>query len=486
MTEAFKSTSEITSSKETSNTSEKIKIIQGGMGVAISDWKLSKAVAMAGEKYGEAVLPIVSGTGLPAIMIDRLRKGDRDTKYALEAFNPEIAQKIIKKYTSGLEEGHGQFLKPEVFISGTEDMQTEMAEAGVASAFVEIYLAKKGHHGPVGINLLEKIQLMHLPTILGAMMADVDYVVVGAGVPNQIPKMLSNFENGQKGSYLVDIIGAEKHSITLDPKPFIGERKLKKPKFFPIVSSTVLAKMLAGKVEGVDGFIVEGPLAGGHNAPARGKELNEIGEPVYGEKDKPDLNAIKALGKPFYLAGAYADKLREAQDIGANGIQVGTLFALCNESGMREDIKDELRKRIMAGDLSVFTDPRVSPSGYPFMVAQLEGTLSQRDIYNGRNRSCQYGYLVHPYQKPEGGIGFRCPAEPVDIYVRKGGKAEETHGKGCLCAGLIATAGHASKSEQSIVTLGKVLDPVRELMKNKAGGKYSAEDVVLYIASRGK
>jgi len=462
--------------------SEKIEIIQGGMGVAISDWKLSRAVAMAGEKHGESVLPIVSGTGLPTIMIERLRSGDQNTIRALKEFNPKIAEKIINKYGSdGINEGHRLSLKPEALISGTEEMKTEMAEIGAASAFVEIFLAKEGHHGPIGINHLEKIQLMALSTLLGAMMAGVDYVAIGAGIPNQIPKVSNNYENGLPASYLIDVVGAkEKYSMTLDPKPIAGERKLKKPKFFPIISSTVLAKMLA-RIDGVDGFIVEGPLAGGHNAPARGKELNEIGEPIYGEKDKPDLDVVKSLGKPFYLAGAYASGLGEAQSLGAAGIQVGTAFALCNESGMREDLKDAARRKIMAGDLTVFTDPRVSPSGYPFMVAQLEGTLSQKDIYNERNRSCQYGYLVHPYQKPEGGIGFRCPAEPVDVYVRKGGKPEETHGKGCLCAGLMATAGYTPKDEQTIVTLGKVLDPVRELMKGKEGGRYSAEDVLRYI-----
>ena len=36
----------------------------------------------------------------------------------------------------------------------------------------------------------------------------------------------------------------------------------------------------------VDGFVVEGPTAGGHNAPPRGKlQLNDAGEPIYGERD---------------------------------------------------------------------------------------------------------------------------------------------------------------------------------------------------------
>ena len=52
----------------------------------------------------------------------------------------------------------------------------------------------------------------------------------------------------------------------------------------------------------VDGFVVEGPTAGGHNAPPRGKApLSEAGEPVYGERDEVDLRKLKELGVPFGL-----------------------------------------------------------------------------------------------------------------------------------------------------------------------------------------
>jgi len=46
----------------------------------------------------------------------------------------------------------------------------------VAGAFVDVCLAKEGHHGVVGINVLEKIQMPTLSTLYGALLADVDYV----------------------------------------------------------------------------------------------------------------------------------------------------------------------------------------------------------------------------------------------------------------------------------------------------------------------
>lgn len=460
------------------------EVIQGGMGVAISSWELSRAVALAGEKLGKNVLPIISGTALPAIMIDRLQDGDSDTTRALQAFdsvsNLHVADKILKKFSQkSIGEVRRVTPKPEVYVIGNEDVKAEMIELSVAAAFVEIFLAKEGHNGPIGINLLEKIQLMLLPTLLGAMMAGVDYVAVGAGIPNQIPKVLKDFADGKTASYKIFVDGLpEGFTIKLDPKKFIGERKLKKPKFFPIISSHILAMKMA-KIDGVDGFIVEGPLAGGHNAPARSKELDENGEPKYGKKDKPDLVAIKNLGKPFYLAGAYADGLKNAKELGAAGVQVGTLFALCSESGMRKDLAAKAREKIALGNLEVKCDPNVSPSGYPFMVAQLDGTLSQREVYEKRLRSCKYGYLAQAYQKPDDSIGFRCPAESVDIFVRKGGKEEETRGKVCLCEALIATAGHSDALP--IITLGKVLEPVKKLMDGKEDRNYSAEDVLRHI-----
>ena len=106
----------------------------------------------------------------------------------------------------------------------------------------------------------------------------------------------------------------------------------------------------------VDGFVIESPTAGGHNAPPRGKlQLNAAGEPVYGERDRVDIDDLRALGVPFWLAGGYGnpEKLREALEQGAAGVQVGTAFAFSRESGMRADLKRRLLGR-----------PRRAPARY--------------------------------------------------------------------------------------------------------------------------
>ena len=71
------------------------QVIQGGMGVAVSNWNLAKSVSLAGG------MGVVSGTAIDAVLIRRLESGDKDgsVRRALKAFpNQNTAQEIIKKY----------------------------------------------------------------------------------------------------------------------------------------------------------------------------------------------------------------------------------------------------------------------------------------------------------------------------------------------------------------------------------------------------
>ena len=471
------------------------ELIQGGMGVGISAWQLARSVAQAGERLGKPVLGVVSGTGIAITMVLRLRKGDPDARRAFEAFCvPEIAQEILDRYWLNTEKSAKFRLppKPELLVNGNEERKAELARLLVISNFAEVWLAKQGHSGPIGVNYLEKIQLPRLPEMFGAILAGADYILMGAGIPNQVPGALDDLAAWQEATYKLDVAGSERHVLTFDPKTVIPERyrmNLTRPKFLAIVSHHALAHALALKATGeVNGFVVEGPIAGGHNAPARGKEISESGEPIYGERDKPDLAKIRDLGKPFWLAGGYASpgKLDEAKSTGATGIQVGSAFALCEESGMREDIKRELRRRSFAGDIRVMANPLVSPSGFPFQVVDLEGSLSDPAVYGARKRSCSLGYLVEAYKTTKGDISFRCPSEPVPTYVAKGGDVENTKGRVCLCNGLASTAKDGqrleSANEPPIVTLGQDQSFIRSLLPS-AEGSYSAEDVIRSILS---
>lgn len=461
-------------------------IIQGGMGVAVSGWALARAVSRLGH------LGVVSGTALAVVLARRLQLGDPggDLRRALEHFPyPEIAGRILKQY----------------FITGGKSAETpfkltpvptltppnSLVELTVAANFVEVFLAKEGHNGVVGINFLEKIQLPTLPSLFGAMLAGVDYILMGAGIPRSIPGALDLMARGEPAHLRIEVEGTqpgEEHATTFDPRKFCGGTApaINRPRFLGIVSSATLAMTLAKKASGrVDGFVVEGATAGGHNAPPRGPlQLTPSGEPLYGPRDVPELEKIRALGLPFWLAGGYGrpGKLAEALQLGATGIQVGTPFAFCEESGIQPELKNRVLAASRAGAGRVFTDPLASPTGFPFKVAQVEDTLADAALYAKRTRICDLGYLRRLYRKPDGNVGYRCPAEPVDDYVKKGGLAEETVGRKCVCNGLPATVGMAqlistAESELPLVTAGDDLAILGEFLA-PGRNSYSAADVI--------
>jgi len=236
--------------------------------------------------------------------------------------------------------------------------------------------------------------------------------------------------------------------------------------------------------------VIETPTAGGHNAPPRGKlQLNAAGEPIYGERDRVDIAELTRLGVPFWLAGGYGNPsmLREALEQGAAGVQVGTAFAFTEESGMSADLKKSLLAQAVTGTGEVFTDPLASPTGFPFKVALIPGTYSDPEVATARKRVCDLGYLREPYAAEEGKIGYRCSAEPVENYLAKGGKIEDTVGRKCLCNALMSNVGYAQirkdmSIEPPLVTVGDDLNSVAQFL---APGQtsYSAADVVESLLS---
>jgi nitronate monooxygenase len=463
-------------------------IIQGGMGVAVSNWRLARAVSRMGE------LGVISGTLLAVILARRLAAGDPDgdIRRALGHFPlASVAARVIEThFVPGGKEGDAPF-RP--VAMPTLQSGSALTELTVAANFVEVFLAKEGHAGRVGINLLEKIQLVTLPSLYGAMLADVDYVLMGAGIPRAIPGALDRLAAGEATELKIDVEGAlpgNEFVSRFDPQAFFegNAPALRRPQFLAIVSSATLAMTLAKKSSGrVDGFVVEGALAGGHNAPPRGPmQLSAGGEPLYGPRDVPDLEKIRDLGLPFWLAGAQArpEKLAEARRIGAAGIQVGTAFAFCAESGVESTLKREAIRASRAGTARVFTDPAASPTGFPFKIVEMTGTLSVAEAYAARERICDLGYLRQPYRKYDDSVGYRCASEPVEDYVRKGGKIADTVGRKCLCNGLVATIGlgqsRAGVPELPLLTAGDEIADLARLIPIGAD-EYCAADVLNYL-----
>jgi NAD(P)H-dependent flavin oxidoreductase YrpB (nitropropane dioxygenase family) len=466
-------------------------VIQGGMGVGISSWALANAVARTGQ------LGVVSGTALDTVVARRLQDGDPGghVRRALQDFPlPEVAEHVLTRYYRPQgRTGNPYSPSPRLGLrpSRTAD------ELAVVGNFVEVWLAKEGHGGWIGINFLEKIQMATPAAAYGAMLAGVDAVLMGAGIPREIPQLLDCLAVQRPGTLHVDVHGTDAVLHAFDPATIGADvlPPLRRPMFLAIVSSHVLAQYL-NREEGTrpDGFVVEGPSAGGHNTPPRGQlTLDETGQPVYGPRDEANLSALAKIGLPFWLAGGYGEpeKVRAALDAGAAGVQVGTLFALSRESGMSETLRERLLHRLRGSELEVRTDASASPTGFPFKVAQLPDTLAEVAVYAERPRLCDLGYLRQPYVRPGGGYGYRCPAEPVDVYVRKGGTAEGAAGAKCLCNALMADVelGQHRKDgyvEQPLVTLGSDLDGARRLdtehwLRGGSAAGWSAADAVEWL-----
>ncbi|MFP4363785.1 MAG: nitronate monooxygenase [Spirochaetia bacterium] len=461
------------------------EIIQGGMGVGVSDWRLAREVSIRGG------LGVVSGTALDAVFVRRLQQGDQGghLRRGLAAFPAQdIAQRILDTYYNpeGDESFH-DFSQLPLYTQKPDDLLVSLT---VAANFVEVFLAKEGHSGEVGINFLEKIQMPNPASVYGAMLAGVDYILVGAGIPVEFPAMLDRFAAGQAAELKLHVEGAQKgelYTISFDPSALFhgNATELKRPKFLAIVSSFILAATMAKKVEGVDGLVLENHTAGGHNAPPRGKlQLNDRGEPVFGPKDEIDYKKISSLGLPFWIAGGYSmpGSLQAAKAEGAKGIQVGSVFAFCKESGILSSLKQQFLKAVEAGKNLVFTDPFASPTGFPFKLALVEKTLSNAAEYLERKRICNLGYLRKIYKKDDGTLGYRCPAEPVDSFISKGGAEEEVQGRKCLCNALLANIGLAKEyvrgyMEKPLLTVGECIDSIK-LMIARKGREYAAADVM--------
>jgi nitronate monooxygenase len=472
--------------RETSAWDRRPEIIQGGMGVGVSGWRLARAVAQRGQ------LGVVSGTGTETMLVRRLQDGDPGghVRASLARFPlPQVAAEVLRRY----------FL-PEGRVPGTPYRMVPLARQVASPArqrlmmlgtFVEVDLAKHGHDGLVGMNLLAKIQLPTLPALYGAMLAGVDVILMGAGIPREIPGALDALAAHRACAIRFEVeqlpAGRTEH-LTFDPQVHwdgAPPPPLRRPAFLAIVASNSLATMLARKATGrVDGFVVEGPTAGGHNAPPRGEPRTNLrGEPQYGPRDAVDLGKLQQLGRPFWLAGGMGspEALAEARAAGAAGIQVGTLFAFCDESGMTEALRRSVLAHVRSGEIDVYTDPQASPTGYPFKVVTWPENPA---VGVPRERVCDLGYLRVAYAAADGTIGYRCSGEPVDQYLAKGGRLEDTVGRRCLCNSLTATIGlgqlrDGGAVEPPLVTSGDELLALDRFLGDRAG--YSAAEVIAYL-----
>jgi len=80
---------------------------------------------------------------------------------------------------------------------------------------------------------------------------------------------------------------------------------------------------------------------------------------------------------------------------------------------------------------------------------------------------------------------WRCPAEPVDDYTRKGGDITETVGRRCLCNALMSNIGlgqikRNGSVEPMLVTSGDDVAEVARFLPDDTSS-YRATDVITHL-----
>ena len=131
------------------------------MGIGVSDWRLAHTVSRLGH------LGVVSGTAIDTLFVRRLQDGDPGghMRRGLAAFPwKKTAQSILERYF--LPEGRQPGEPYSLLSMWRRQVSQERERLAVAAAFVEVWLAREGHDGLVGMNLLTKVQIPNPATLV--------------------------------------------------------------------------------------------------------------------------------------------------------------------------------------------------------------------------------------------------------------------------------------------------------------------------------
>jgi len=370
-------------------------LFQGGMGLGISLWELTSAIAREGG------IGVLSSVGLDLIYYSRFRN--------------------------------------EIEAGTKEKLSLEDAIA------YEIQQAKDNAGGGViGINIMVALEPCYEESIAGAVKGGVDFIISGAGFPKELPKLVQKY--AQKYGKLDE---KSKHNIGLIP---IVSSKLalhgvmrswKSQEYLP--DAIVLEGPKAGghigwpynKVEGYhDGngnFMTEEFLADNDLMakllPAVLVEVNKE-ENYKGGKPIPVIVAggmhshqdiVENLERKFTLkeyASALSDERKgkiveptaeaimkkagykteeevyRLLDLTASAVQIGTRFAATYESGASEDFKKAIIEATR-DDVILGSKGFGSPAGYPFAFLKQSPLYQQwLELQEGGNIIDEYSFCI--------------------------------------------------------------------------------------------
>jgi nitronate monooxygenase len=254
-----------------------LPVVQGGMGVGVSAQGLAGAVAAAG---GMGTLSSVDLRRLHPDLMDRTR---------------------------GL--GTGAAAKADIDAANLEALSREIAGAR----------ARSGGRGLLAVNVMRAVSA-YAAQVRRALEAGIDAVVVGAGLPLDLPELAQDHPRAALVPILSDARG-----VQLIVKKW--ERKKRLP----------------------DAIVIEHPrLAGGHLGAARVADLQD---PRFDFENviPQSLAFLRSAGLerevPLIAAGGIRsfEQIAELQALGAAAVQLGTPFAVTTEADA-----DPVFKRVLA------------------------------------------------------------------------------------------------------------------------------------------
>ena len=265
-----------------------LPIVQGGMGIGVSGHRLAGTVAGLG---GVGTLSSVD----------------------LRRHHPDLMER-----TTGLPQN--DIAKEAINAANLEALDRDIASARTLSQ----------GRGLLAINIMRAVT-EYAAAVKRSLEAGIDAVVVGAGLPLDLPDLASDHPKALLIPILSDARGVQ-----------------------------LLVKKWARKNRLPDAIIIEHPrLAGGHLGAARISDLND---PRFDfERVIPESMAFfKSAGLekdiPLIAAGGIRslDDIRRVQSLGAAGVQLGTPFAVTEEGDAHPEFKRVLAQA-RDEDLAEFT-----------------------------------------------------------------------------------------------------------------------------------
>jgi nitronate monooxygenase len=275
------------------------------------------------------------------------------------------------------------------------------------AAAIEVAESKRDG-GFIAMNIMVALHQAFTDSILGAVDGGVDAIILGAGLPTNLPESL------------------ESADVAL----------------IPIVSSVkalrIICKRWKDRYKRIpDAVVLEGPLAGGHLGFSQADlnkdefRLETLFGPVKEFAQKHGDFPVIVAGGIYY----HEDIVRWVNEMGADGVQMGTRFAATHESSASADFKQAIIN-CREQDIIVPKKPG-SPCGLPFRIIKTSPGY-QTALKKARLPKCNRGFVL---RKDEAGDFTVC-------------SAKDSYNSFCICNVLLSAHGFTDK-EEPIYTIGQ-------------------------------